>query len=345
MAYKIGLKNLTAWKFLSELRKPRFAFMLLLGIMSGAPLFLVYTTLSAWLYDSGVSRADIGYFSWVGLAFAFKFLWSPALDRLPVPGLESWLGRRKAWILVSQLGVICSILWMSVSNPATHLSMIALSASATAFFAATQDVAIDAWRLENAPDSEQGLMAAGYRIGYRLAYYGTVAGAFILADIISWNSIYAGIACIFALLACLIALKAPATRLKPLSRETNTGFKKKLQTAFFLPLSDFWQRYGYVFLLALALVCTYRVTDFVMGVMATPFYLDLGFSKTEIGASVKTFGPIFTLIGASVAAFFHMRFGKRQPLLQGLFWGVALTLLMQPLPALLCRRGKRLSVF
>src|SRR3984957_15662754 len=166
---------------------PRLALMLALGYSSGLPFLLIFSTQSAWLREAGVSRSDIGLMSWCALAFSFKFLWAPFIDRFDVPGLARWLGRRRAWMLVAQLGVAAGLFGLSFGAPAQTLAWSIGFAALTAFAAATQDVTIDGWRIDAAPPEKQGMMTAVYSLGYRLAMICAGAGALYLADWASWR--------------------------------------------------------------------------------------------------------------------------------------------------------------
>ena len=344
----VGSSVIQKWKALFySFLKPKMAFMLLLGFCSGVPLLLVFSTLSAWMRDVGVSRTEIGYFVWVGFAYSFKFLWSPCIDKIPAFGIEKFIGRRKGWVFLSQIGVVAGILLLSSSRPGDSLALTAWAAIFTAFWGATQDVAIDAWRIEIGTEEEQGLLASAYQIGYRVAYYIAVAFAFILADHIDWHNTYMVLALLFAC-AAFISLFAPdiqrnvgrktsgqsgrdslekdlATRQGAfVSRTFMSQVKEGIYAAFKTVLETLYSlasRYGWYIVLVFFLISSYRITDFVMGTMANPFYLDLGFSKTQIGTSVKVFGPIFTLVGASIAGIGIFRYGLRSVLVIGAVLG------------------------
>ena len=170
--------------------RPRSIVMLLLGFSAGLPFYMIYQNLSLWLAEAGVSKGEIGLFAWTGFAFTFKFLWAPAVDRLPIPVLEKMIGRRRAWMAVAQIGIALTLIAMSTVDPSKDLLYVALIAIAMAFAAATQDIAIDAWRIEAASDEEQGVMAAMYQYGYRVAIMVAGAGALIVADKVHWPAAY-----------------------------------------------------------------------------------------------------------------------------------------------------------
>src|SRR5579871_789059 len=165
--------------------EPVLAVMLALGFSAGLPFLLVFSTLSAWLREAGVSRTEIGFLSYVALAYSFKFLWAPIIDSKDVPGLE-FLGRRRAWMLIAQAGIAAGLAGIALGDPAHSLIWVVACAFGAAFASATQDVAIDGWRIEAAPTELQGLMAAAYQLGYRLALLSAGAGAFYLADFAGW---------------------------------------------------------------------------------------------------------------------------------------------------------------
>src|SRR5271155_5109194 len=169
---------------------PRLALMLALGYSSGLPFLLIFSTQSAWLREAGVSKAEIGLMSWCALAFSFKFLWAPFIDRFDVPCLAAWLGRRRAWMLVAQLGVATGLIGLAFGAPDRTLGWRVAFAFATAFAAATQDVPIDGWRIDAAPPERQGMMTAVYSLGYRLAMICAGAGALYIADFASWRAAY-----------------------------------------------------------------------------------------------------------------------------------------------------------
>src|SRR6185312_8451533 len=170
--------------------KPRMLSMLFLGFSSGLPFYLIFQTLSAWLRQDHIVRATIGMLAWAGLFSPLKFLWAPVVDRLQLPLLHRWLGRRRSWMLIAQLGIGACLLAISRSHPAISLRYVAIAAACLAFCAVTQDISIDAWRIESAPPEKQGAMAAGYQLGYRSALIVGSAGALGLAQAIGWQASY-----------------------------------------------------------------------------------------------------------------------------------------------------------
>lgn len=302
---------------------PRVLTMFVLGFSSGLPFLLIFSTLSAWLTEAGVSLAEIGFASYVGLAFTIKFLWAPLVDRLPVPGLQRWLGRRRAWMLVAQIVVAGGILAMSRIDPGTNLSGMVIAAIVVAFASATQDIAIDAWRIEAAGSKDkQATMAAATQLGYRIALIAAGAGALYIADFASWSASYASMAALMAvgMAGTLIAYRPPELPVDPSlvpDMLRNNGTLAWLYDAALAPFVDFFGRHGWTALLILLAIGAYRLPDFVMGVMANPFYLDLGFTKSEIASVSKLFGIWMTIAGALIGGAVAVRIGMMRMLLIG----------------------------
>lgn len=313
-----------------------------LGFSSGLPLLLVFGTLSFWLREAGVSRTSIGFFSWVALAYGVKWLWSPLVDRLPLPWLSRVMGRRRSWMLLSQLIIMAALAGMAYSDPTTQMVNLALFALAVAFASATQDIVIDAYRIESAPERLQGALAAAYMTGYRLAMIMAGAGALAIAawagsdlgyNPAGWRAAYL---CMMGLMlvgviTCLL-LHEPEVDLRQQQQEQadhrqqliDRGYPRLLAglVAFFAsavvaPFAEFFHRFGRQALVILALIACYRVSDVVMGVMANPFYVDMGFSKSQIATVTKVYGVIMTLVGAAVGGIMVSRFGTLRILMLG----------------------------
>ncbi|MBG7615338.1 MFS transporter [Brevundimonas sp. BAL450] len=386
----------------------RSATMLLLGFASGLPNLLIYDTLSAWLRDDGVTLELIGFFALATLTYALKFIWAPLLDRTNVPILTKWLGHRRSWMLLTQAVIILGLWLISGSNPQTQLGMVALFAVMVGFFGATQDIAIDAWRIEAADDSRQGALAAAYQLGWRVAQ---IAAGFIplaLAQYYNWNLSYAvmaglmGFGVLGVLMAprekrhiireipvadipsrpvfekiewvvrlALIALSALiigtgltdrpdalAWALAPLGEGLGAaiaattdqgdlpgvliqfayviggfvllaiacwpipGYRTRpgayLAGSFGAPLMDFFNRFGKLAGPILALICLYRLADFVLNIM-NPFYLDLGFSLIEIGEVRKLFGVIALSVGVFAGGWAVAKLGLIRTMVIGAF--------------------------
>ena len=299
--------------------------MLALGFSAGLPLLLVLGTLSFWLREAGINRSTIGFLSWVGLAYGFKWCWAPLVDRLPIPWLTRTLGRRRSWLLLAQLMVVCGLVGMAFSDPKIALMPIVWFALLTAFGSATQDIALDAFRIESADTDRQAALAASYQTGYRLAMIWAGAGVLWIAaraevanpanyDPNSWKIAYLVMAASMVVgFATVLVSKEPIS--KPIVRAKNIG--EWFQSALIEPFADFFKRYGWNALLILALIATYRISDIVMGIMANPFYVDMGYTKDEVAAVTKIYGVIMTLVGAFVGGVLSMRFGVMRTLMLG----------------------------
>jgi PAT family beta-lactamase induction signal transducer AmpG len=299
--------------------------MLLLGFSAGLPLLLVLGTLSFWLREAGIDRTTIGYLSWVGLAYAFKWVWAPLVDRMPIPLLTRWLGRRRSWLLLSQIAVMAGLVAMSFNDPKLALEPVVWGALAVAFGSATQDIALDAYRIESADTDRQAALAAAYQTGYRLAMIWAGAGVLWVAaraeipgagsyQHAAWQTAYLVMAAsmLLGMLTVLLSPE-PAHRAIPPSK----NMTEWLQSALVEPFADFLRRYGKQALLILALIAIYRISDVVMGIMANPFYVDMGYTKDEVAAVTKIYGVIMTLAGAFVGGVLSMRFGVMRVLMLG----------------------------
>jgi len=311
----------------------RVAGMLFLGFSAGLPFLLIFATLSAWLREDGVTATTIGFFSWAGIMFSVKVVWAPIVDRARLPGLTRWLGRRRGWMLLGQLGVAAGLLGIAVSDPAAEIPRVAALAVLIAFFSATQDVAIDAYRIEAAAPEVQGAMAAAYVLGYRVALLVGGAGALYIAEFVSWPAAYTVMAGLMGVgVATVLVVREPAAYRPPAVGETDALPAARrdralpprvaaalawLHGAVVCPFLDFFRRHGRMALLILAFVAVYRISDITMGVMANPFYIDLGFTKAEIASVTKVFGFFMSIGGAFLGGVLVARYGVRRPLLLG----------------------------
>ena len=305
-------------------RQPASLRMLVLGFSAGLPLLLVLGTLSFWLREAGIDRTTIGYLSWVGLAYAFKWVWSPLVDRLPLPLLTRWLGRRRSWLLLSQGLIASGLIGMALQDPQQSLTPIVWCALAVAFGSATQDIALDAYRIESASAQQQAALAATYQTGYRLAMIWAGAGVLWLAaqvqgattgyDPLAWRWAYCAMAASMALgmLTVLLAPEPPAPALAP-----SRNLREWLQGALVAPFADFITRYRWQAALVLGLIAVYRISDVVMGIMANPFYVDMGYTKEQVAAVTKIYGVVMTLAGAFVGGAMAMRWGVMRVLMLG----------------------------
>ena len=280
------------------------------GFASGLPLLLTGGTLSAWLKESGIDKGKIGLFAWVGTLYAFKVLWAPLVDQMPIPGLTRALGQRRAWLVVSQLGLAAGLFAMSQTQPAVHVQWTALAAVVVAFFSATLDVAVDAFRVERAGPGRQGEAAAAAIFGYRIGMLSSSAGALYLAEYLDWPTAYRIMAVLVAVgLATTLACSEP---LRPETEKAHGAtvverWISRLQIAVFQPLQDFTRHRGWAAILAFAM--TFKLGDALAAVMTNPFLLEVGFTKPEIANATKIFGLVATLAGAAVGAELVRRYG------------------------------------
>ncbi|KPF77674.1 permease [Brevundimonas sp. AAP58] len=403
-------KRLTTWDFVKSLRDRRVFVMLLLGAAAGLPFFLIFDTLSAWLRQSELSLQTIGVFALATLSYSLKFVWAPVVDRVKLPFLEPLLGQRRSWMALMQVLIVLGLWAIAGSSPALNLGQVALLAVMVGFCGATQDIAIDAWRIEVVDETFYGTMAAAYQWGYRVAMI--VAGALplVLADSFGWNFSYAVMsACMliavgatvlaprekaqrplvrltddiaakpaleiaewagrlaFILLGALLAgsgLAANATFINaglgllgqsPESAEVFKAIWEARETGIFVqfpavvvglglialacvplpgrptrpsvylrraygePLAEFFGRFGLKFgLLIMALICMYRLSDFVLNLM-NPFYIDLGFSLTQIAEVRKVYGVVASLAGIAAGAWLVSRLGIVRTMVIGVF--------------------------
>lgn len=291
------------------------AAMLVLGFASGLPLMMVFSKLSFWLREIGVDRSVIGGFYAVSLAYSLKVFWAPVVDRVRIPGLTALLGQRRSWMLVAVGGVIAGLLTIGTSDPATSLTQTLVGAFMLAYAGATLDIAVDAWRIESAPDDEQANMAAVYILGYRLAIMFAGVGLIIAART-SWMVAYATMAGSMLLVAALVfVIREPERADK--SYDADRSLLANMADAVVQP---FWQivaRYRNWFVPVLLLVGLYRLSDFTMGTMASPFYSDLGYSKETVGVITGLFGPWPIVAGGFLGGFVAVRFRLMPALLVG----------------------------
>lgn len=339
---------------LAAYKQPRVVAMLFLGFSAGLPFLLLFSTLSLWLRDAGVTRTSVGFFAWVGITFSIKVLWAPVVDHLPIPYLTRLLGKRRSWILVGQLGVMLGLLAITLINlqavavvsPDTGfinvvspnrvwVVAVALAALWVAFSSATQDVAIDAYRIEAAPDDLQGNMAATYQLGYRIGLLAAGAGALYLAGFWSWQVSYAAMAVLMLIgIGTVLIVQEPES-----SRAAGSILQQDHVVAFMAsrpdlpersrrllgwfygavvcPFRDFFERNGKFAFTILAFISVYRLSDLTMGVMANVFYDDLGFTKFDIANVSKTFGIFVSIGGALLGGLLLARYGIMRILLLG----------------------------
>jgi PAT family beta-lactamase induction signal transducer AmpG len=390
--------------------------MLFLGFSAGLPLLLVLGTLSFRLREAGIDRTTIGFLSWVGLAYGVKWIWAPLVDRVRLPLMTRWLGQRRSWLLFAQLGVIAGLVGMAVNDPKAALEPVIWCAVAVAFASATQDIALDAFRIESAGTERQGALAAAYQTGYRMAMIWAGAGVLwiaarseVAAEAVyehgAWQTAYLVMAAsmlvgvltvllsreprprdaqadrnqraevaatlvrdglhfawpqallfltLIALLAAMVrasfgaiglwevglylvlgavavkGLRAGWGAARPMHLRVSRGaapFAAWLEVVIVEPFADFFRRYGWHAALILALIAVYRISDVVMGIMANPFYVDMGFTKDEVAAVSKVFGVIMTLVGAFLGGILALRIGVMRTLMLGAILSAASNLL------------------
>ena len=327
-------------------QQPRVLAMLFLGFSAGLPFMLVFSTLSAWLREAGIERATIGMLSWVGIIYSVKFFWAPVVDRLQLPVLGRLLGRRRSWMLVAQVGIAVGLANMAHMSPVGHLGTVAALALLVAFSSATQDISVDAWRIEAAPPLMQGTMAAAYQLGYRIALMVASAGALWIAADHGWTAAYTTMALLVGVgivTTLLIAEPEPRAVQESLAQEQRViawlegkahwpGALQQLGSWFVgavvCPFLDFFSRYGTrLAILMLAFIASYRLADFTMGVMTNPFYLDLGFSLKQIAAVAKGFGVFMSILGTLIGGVMVARYGIVRTLALGSLLIVAANLM------------------
>ena len=369
--------------------KPRVITMLFLGFSSGLPFVLIFSTLSTWLREAGVERTEIGFFSWIGIMFSIKVFWAPVVDRVALPVLTRLMGKRRSWMVVAQVAIAVSLLGIAFTDPGQSLVVTAAFCLVLAFSAATQDIAIDAYRIEAVDRVYQGAMAATYQFGYRVALIVAGAGALYVAEFFSWPAAYVVMAaCALVGFVTVLMIAEPdapergqaTVRETQLAKEFQVGSRRFLwflgivyAIAFFIvatiafnigsssfanpadwarialslllaeglivtllhvtgklkpavvwlsgavvsPFDDFFKRLGWMGAVILIFIGIYRISDITMGIMANPFYIDLGFTKKQIADVAKLYGVIWSMVGAASAGILVARFGIMRPLLLG----------------------------
>ena len=281
------------------------------GFASGLPYMIIISTSTAWLRDVDVDLAYIGFFSWVTFMYAFKFLWAPLVDRFSIPFLKKY-GHRKSWIVLMQFVIFINLLVLSSTDPKNDFIFFSLIAFFIALAGSIQDIAIDAFRIEYADIGDQGSLAATYQFGWRLAIILATSFALIFADINGWSLTYKIMAAsmVIGLLGLIASKEEKNIHLGKLS------FSKSITE----PFIDFLSRFGFfTAAMLLLIIATYRLTDIVMGPMATPFYIDMGFTLTEIGSVVKIVALLASIFGISMGALLLKRIGIYQSLMIGAF--------------------------
>ena len=279
--------------------------MVFLGFSAGLPHPLLFATLTLWLASAEIKISEITMFGWVGIVYAIKFLWAPMLDRLRLPVITNILGQRRSWILLTQVMILLGLIFMSSLRPEHDLMYLAYLSIGIAFASASQDVAIDAYRIEIAESKFQAVLGASYQLGYRISALTSGAGALYMASFYDWKLTYQVMSA-FMLVGILTVIFIPESN-KPTN--TNNSDGSWLKKTLIEPFSEFFKRNGYWSLFLLMFIAIYRVSDLIIGIAANPFYVDIGFNLSEIATVTKVFGFTVTIIGAFIGGLSVARFG------------------------------------
>jgi PAT family beta-lactamase induction signal transducer AmpG len=329
---------------IASLGQPKVAAMLMLGFSSGLPFFLTGNTLGYWMRDEGTTLSAIGFLSWVGLAYSFKFLWAPIIDRVDAP-LFGRFGRRRGWMILTQILIGIGLVGMSTIGLAAGLASIGVLALLVAFSSSTQDIVVDAWRIEAAADSDElGLLSAAYQFGYRIAILVSEAAILIVANHFGWRISY-------TVMAVLMAIGVSASLMATEPLRAKKVFEAKAETPLWTsrgffdavvgPFSEFFRVYGWLALLMLAMISFYQLPEYMTGPMYNPLYHDLGLSKDVVGTVRASIGLVATLVGITAGGFSALRFGYMPTLIAG----VILKMLVIANFATLAHAGPSVPVF
>jgi PAT family beta-lactamase induction signal transducer AmpG len=282
-----------------------------MGFASGMPLLLTGSVLGYWMSRVGLNLETIGIFALVGMPYAFKFVWAPLVDHTPLPLLDRWLGRRRSWMLLSQVGLLLSILALAFSDPLVTPWTTATAAVAIAFFSATQDIVVDAYRIEILNDEEQGAGSATTQLGYRIALWIVDAMALLLPSVLPWPVVFCAIAALVLVgMATVLKAREPA-----ITRPHAGSPRQWLYQAAVAPFAEFMAYRGWVVILLFALL--YKFGDAIGGTMARPFFNELGFTGPQIFGVTKSFGIAATILGAVAGGVVVARYGLIKALLIG----------------------------
>jgi PAT family beta-lactamase induction signal transducer AmpG len=310
--------------------------MVALGFAAGLPLLLVLGTLSFRLREAGIERTTIGFLSWVGLAYPFKWAWAPLVDQVRLPGLSAYLGRRRAWLFLSQWLIITGLIGMAYCEPQEHLDRLVMWAVWVAFGSATQDIALDAYRIESESVVHQAALASMYQTGYRLGMIWAGAGALWIAARAestallghyqndAWKVSYLVMAASMAV--GLLSVFGSKENVQAAPSQPRTA-QQWIQDVLVAPFAEFFSRFGWHAWVILSLIGIYRISDIVMGIMANPFYIDMGYTKDEIAMVTKVFGVFMTLLGAFLGGLLSSRWGHMRVLMWGAILSAASNLL------------------
>lgn len=322
---------------LAMYRRPIMLAMLVLGFASGLPLMMVFSKLSFWLRDAGIDRTTIGFFYWVTLSYTLKPLWAPVVDRLPIPFLTAALGKRRSWMILAILGTMIGLALIAFTDPTEGLLLTAFGAFILSYSGATLDISIDAWRIESAPRDKQANMAAAYVLGYRGAIMFSGFGLAI-SEWTNWTVSFLAMAATMGICAILILfMKEPHHAY----REPDTqSFGKRIADSVIEPFKQFWDRLGHWIVPVFLLVAFYRLSDFTMGVMASPLYSDMGFDRAIVGGIQSGPGVVATITGGFLGGLIAYRYG----VLQAMVLGALITFLTNAAFAYLAATGSNESV-
>ena len=297
--------------------QPKMLAMLALGFGSGLPFMMFISKLSRWLSEVGIDKSTIGFFYWIGLAYALKFAWAPVVDRAQIPVLTKLLGQRRSWMLLAVIGTIIGMVTISGAHPspdvAGSLTPIIIGCFILTYSGATLDISVDAWRIESGTNEEQATFAAVYQLGYRFAIM--AAGySLILADIASWRVTYLATAGMMGAIGLIIFfVKEPPAA----GRREAMGWKDSLRANVIEPFWDLFRRLGKWLIPVFGLIIIYRLSDFTMGVMTQPLYEELGYTKTQVGLVQGTFGPWPMIAGSIIGGLIVVRYGLMRALFLG----------------------------
>jgi len=303
---------------IADYLRPKTVAMLLLGFSSGLPFYLVGNTFGYWLRDEHTSLTAIGFLSWVGIAYSLKFLWAPLMDRVDLP-LFKRLGHRRGWMMFSQIVVGVALCAMGATGTKVGLGRLGACALIVAFASSTQDIVVDAWRIESADDGdEQGLLASAYQFSYRLALLCADSVILIVAGAVGWRMSYGiyGACMAIGMIATWFA-KEPERASVVLDEKREAPLWRRFFDAVVGPFIAFFRTHGWLALLMLAAISLYRLPDFMMGPMANPYYHDLGLTKQTVGAVRGSIGLIATFAGIAAGGFCALKLGYMRALIIG----------------------------
>ncbi|WP_417476591.1 AmpG family muropeptide MFS transporter [Maricaulis sp.] len=296
--------------------RPIMLAMLILGFASGLPLMMVFSKLSYWLRDVGIERSTIGFFYWITISYTLKPLWAPMVDRLSIPVLTAALGKRRSWMMVAILGTMIGLFIIAFSDPSQGLWLTLAGAFILSYSGATLDISIDAWRIESGPREEQANMAAAYVLGYRGAIFFSGFGL-ALSSWTNWTVSFSVMALTMGICGLLVlVMKEPAHAVR---LQTAGSFGQRVAEAIIEPFKQFATRLGVWIVPVFLLVAFYRLSDFTMGVMASPLYSDIGFDRAIVGGIQSGPGLIATIAGGFLGGLIAYKFGVLRAMFIGAF--------------------------